>query len=85
MSSIHEIARTGADENLLQIRPVKEMKSSDIYEMRPDEAPNDAGADDADDLLKPQESIHQEFRQFEKSISQIDDKFNILNSNLKKY
>ena len=64
---------------------MKEMKSSDIYEMPPDEALNGAEADDADDLLKPQESIHQEFRQFEKSISQIDDKFNILNSNLKKY
>ena len=53
MSSIHEIARTGADDSLRQVKQVKEMKSSDIYEMAPDEAINGTGADEADDLQKP--------------------------------
>ena len=34
---------------------------------------------------KPQESIHEDFRQFEKSICNIDTKFSILNANLIKY
>ena len=80
MSSIHEIARNDGK--------YKEIKSSEEeYCMLPDSQDAVDEEDYDEDLMmaKPQESIREEFRIFEKSINQIDTKFNLLNTNLDQY